>query len=416
MTVNHGVRVHIIDPWTAHLPDFERGEEMPGYVNRQMNDLQQLARELKIAIHIVAHTPKAATQGIGKIRPIRVNDTHGSGDFGKLSDYGICVVSSPYLANLKAGKVRNDNDFNDADIAAANACTPYVDVNSHMIVAIDKVKRRGVMGRPGVYAFAYDAPATTSSSMPAPRCSCARSGACEPMADFRKPALFYASLGWKVLPLAPGRKTTLIPHEPEQAAGMGFSGPGKGVHDATDDIDIIERWADICPDANIGVAMGKPSRSIFGFDIDTRVAGAKDLLNELIRKHGELPRAPLVRTRSGGWHMYLDGSDAPADFKKKLMKRVPCEGGKHKSVATGLEIKWTGGYLVAPPSYIARERSPTELVGPTRGCARPWGRTCRRSRSGSGACSSVSRSRGLQIPSTWATAAARSPEARGLGR
>jgi hypothetical protein len=158
MAIRHGVRWHVIDPWTAHLPDFEKGEEMPGYVNRQMNDLQQLARELKIAIHVVAHTPKSATQGIGKIKPIRVNDTHGSGDFGKLSDYGICVVSSPYLANLKAGKVRNDNDFDDADIAAANACTPYVDVDSHMIVAIDKVKRRGVMGCPGLYAFAYDRP------------------------------------------------------------------------------------------------------------------------------------------------------------------------------------------------------------------------------------------------------------------
>jgi hypothetical protein len=157
MTVNHGVRVHIIDPWTAHLPDFEKGEEMPAYVNRQMNDLQQLARELKVAIVVVAHTPKAATQGIGKIRPIRVNDTHGSGDFGKLSDYGICVVSSPYLANLKRGKVRNDNDFDDADIAAANACAPFVEADSHMILAIDKVKRRGVMGQPGVYAFAYDA-------------------------------------------------------------------------------------------------------------------------------------------------------------------------------------------------------------------------------------------------------------------
>jgi hypothetical protein len=158
MATHHRVRWHVIDPWTAHLPDFERGEEMPGYVNRQMNDLQQLARELKIAIHIVAHTPKAATQGIGKIRPIRVNDTHGSGDFGKLSDYGICVVSSPYLANLKRAKVRNDGDFDDADIAAANACTPFVDVDSHMIVAIDKVKRRGLMGCPGVYAYAYDRP------------------------------------------------------------------------------------------------------------------------------------------------------------------------------------------------------------------------------------------------------------------
>ncbi len=183
------------------------------------------------------------------------------------------------------------------------------------------------------------------------------------MGDFRKYALFYASLGWKVLPLAPGRKTTLIPRDADRAAGMGFYGPGAGVHDATDDIDTIERWADICPNANIGIAMGKPSGSIFGFDVDTRVAGAEDLLTELVRKHGELPRAPLVRTRSGGFHLYLDGSDAPADFKKKLMKRVPGEGGKFKSVATGLEVKWTGGYLVAPPSSIEPGAEPDGIGG-----------------------------------------------------
>ena len=183
------------------------------------------------------------------------------------------------------------------------------------------------------------------------------------MGDFRKHALFYASLGWKVLPLAPGRKTTLIPQDPDRAAGMGFSGPGAGVNDATDDIDTIEGWAGICPNANVGIAMGKPSGSIFGFDIDTRVTGAEDLLNELIRKHGELPRAPYVRTRSGGFHLYLDGSDAPADFKKKLMKRVPGEGGKFKSVATGLEVKWTGGYLVAPPSYIEPGAEPDGIGG-----------------------------------------------------
>jgi hypothetical protein len=184
------------------------------------------------------------------------------------------------------------------------------------------------------------------------------------MVDFRKYALLYASFGWKVLPLAPGRKTTLIPSDPDRAAGMGFSGPGAGVHDATDDADLIERWADICPVANIGIAMGKPSGLIFGFDIDTRVAGAENLLTELVRKHGELPRAPLVRTRSGGFHLYLDGSDAPAKFKKRLMKRVPSEGGKTKSVATGLEVKWTDGYLVAPASFIEPGAEPDGISGP----------------------------------------------------
>jgi hypothetical protein len=224
------------------------------------------------------------------------------------------------------------------------------------------------------------------------------------MIEFRRYALLYASFGWKVLPLAPGRKTTLIPHDPEQAAAMGFPHPGRGVHDATDDADVIELWAASCPDANVGIAMGKPSGSIFGLDVDTRVPGAEHELKELISKHGELPRAPLVRTRSGGWHMYLDGSNAPADFKKKLMKRVRGEGGKFKSVATGVEVKWTGGYLVARPRASHRERSPTELAGPTRGCARPWVRICRRCRSGSCASSSVSRSRHLETASIRTTA------------
>ena len=71
-----------------------------------------------------------------------------------------------------------------------------------------------------------------------------------------------------------------------------------------------------------------------------------------------------MRTRSGGFHIYLDGSDAPGDFKKKLMKRMLGEGGKCKSVATGLEIKWTGGYLVAPPSAIAQGAEPDGIGGP----------------------------------------------------
>jgi hypothetical protein len=183
------------------------------------------------------------------------------------------------------------------------------------------------------------------------------------MAEFRKYALYYAALGMKVLLLAPGRKTTLIPRDRDQAVRMGFKKPGAGVKDATDDPDTIEEWADLYPNANIGIAMGKSSGGIFGLDIDTRVAGAEEVLNELIRKHGPLPRAPLVRTRSGGWHMYLDGGDAPDDFKKKLMKHVPDATGKMKSVATGLEVKWTGGYLVAPPSYIAPGAEPDGIGG-----------------------------------------------------
>jgi hypothetical protein len=120
-------------------------------MTRQIKDLRQLAREEKIAIHIVMRAPKAFTRDTGKIRPIHVN-----GELGEVSDYCICVARSPYLANLKRGKARNNKDFDAADIVAANACTPYVEADSHVILAVDKVKRPGVMGHPGVYAFAYD--------------------------------------------------------------------------------------------------------------------------------------------------------------------------------------------------------------------------------------------------------------------
>jgi hypothetical protein len=37
---------HAIDPW--RLRDFQKGALKPGYVNRQTNELQQLARAEKI--------------------------------------------------------------------------------------------------------------------------------------------------------------------------------------------------------------------------------------------------------------------------------------------------------------------------------------------------------------------------------
>jgi Bifunctional DNA primase/polymerase, N-terminal len=164
------------------------------------------------------------------------------------------------------------------------------------------------------------------------------------MIDFRSHALFYVSLGWRVIPLAPGSKVTLIPKDPEKAAAMGFARPGTGVHDATDDTEVI-----------VGIATGKPSRDLLVFDIDVRKQGCEALLRKWLdeRKNSPLPKCPLALTRSGGYHALFDGSDAPVDFKKVIMSRVPdTNTGKMLSVSTGLEIKWTGGYIVAPPSVI----------------------------------------------------------------
>jgi len=138
LATRYDVRLHIVDCLTANLPEC-------------IPDLRQFATNLSIAVHIVAHTPKWTDHG-GKIKPIRMKDALGSGDFRRLSDYALCVVNSTYLAKLKRGKVREDDDIDYSDIAAANACTPHVEADSHTILAVEKAS----IGSPGIYAFAYD--------------------------------------------------------------------------------------------------------------------------------------------------------------------------------------------------------------------------------------------------------------------
>jgi L-fuculose-phosphate aldolase len=58
-------------------------------------------------------------------------------------------------------------------------------------------------------------------------------------------ALRYAAIGWRVLPLAPRRKT---PH--------GLHAP-KGCHDATADERRIRAWWQVCDDFNVGIATGR---------------------------------------------------------------------------------------------------------------------------------------------------------------
>ena len=62
----------------------------------------------------------------------------------------------------------------------------------------------------------------------------------------RDAALAYAAMDWPVFPLMPGDKGPLI----------GKDQGGRGVHDATTDLDQIRAWWEREPRANIGLAAG----------------------------------------------------------------------------------------------------------------------------------------------------------------
>ncbi|MEE6261956.1 bifunctional DNA primase/polymerase [Plantactinospora sonchi] len=103
-----------------------------------------------------------------------------------------------------------------------------------------------------------------------------------------------------------------------------------GLHDATTRPDRIRRWWARWPEANVGLRTG------IRFDVcDVDAREAVPRLRELFR---DAPVAgPLVRTGSGGWHLYLR----------------PTGAGNRTALLPGVDWRGVGGYVVAPPSRHA---------------------------------------------------------------
>jgi putative DNA primase/helicase len=130
-------------------------------------------------------------------------------------------------------------------------------------------------------------------------------------------ALYYAGLGWPVLPLRQRSKAPLTRH---------------GYKDATTDERTILSWWTRWPNANVGVATGAAS-GVVVLDVDPRNGGLESL-QELMDRHGPLPQTPIAETGGGGLHYYFAVRGSV----------------RSRQLAPGLELKGDGGYIVAPPS------------------------------------------------------------------
>lgn len=120
--------------------------------------------------------------------------------------------------------------------------------------------------------------------------------------------------------------------------GKACSSPGKhplttnGVKDATLDPELIATWWQNLPWANIGIATG---HTFFALDEDG--AEGRDALHVLEAKHGKIPDTVESLTGGGGRHILFK----MPDFKI---------GNSASSIASGLDIRGRGGYIVAPRS------------------------------------------------------------------
>jgi O-acetyl-ADP-ribose deacetylase (regulator of RNase III) len=121
-----------------------------------------------------------------------------------------------------------------------------------------------------------------------------------------------------------------------------------GVKDASSDPAVVAGWWRRFPQANIGLATGVIFDSLDADGPDGAAA-----LRAFAADHGlELPPGPLVRTGSGGWHLYL----APTGLGNPSPRGL-------------LHVDWRGrgGYVVTPPSRHAsgsRYRFLRELSAP----------------------------------------------------
>jgi bifunctional DNA primase/polymerase-like protein/primase-like protein len=143
------------------------------------------------------------------------------------------------------------------------------------------------------------------------------------MSELLDAALAYAAAGLWVFPCRPAAKSPATPH---------------GCQDATVDPEQINRWWRANPDFNVAVATGETSQ-LFIADVDGLDGAAE--LRKLEAEHGELPPTWDVLTPNHGRHVGFAWPGCPV--RNSASKLAP-----------NIDIRGQGGYVLVPPSRLAR--------------------------------------------------------------
>lgn len=175
-------------------------------------------------------------------------------------------------------------------------------------------------------------------------------------------ALLYASLGWRVVAqhtprfVATGTRCSC-----DNLGDAKCENVGKhprydkdllpaGMSSATSDPELIRKWWDLWPDANISLAAGKES-GIIVIDVDPP-NGGKHSLDRIEAMHGRLPSTVYARSGRGIHLYYRYPSEIEIPSSMTLLGK-------------GLELKSDGSGITAPPSLHEIGTTYTWIVDPT---------------------------------------------------
>jgi hypothetical protein len=148
-----------------------------------------------------------------------------------------------------------------------------------------------------------------------------------------------AELGFYVFPCRRGSKEPAVPWSTE----------------ATRTREQIAIWWQHEPEWNLAVACG-PSKLVV---IDLDGQDGVDSWNRIADEYPDFPETGMVRTGSGGIHLWFNRGDN--DRIRNSVRRV----------ASGIDVRGQGGYVIVPPSLHASGRAYTWECSPAAVIAMP---------------------------------------------
>ena len=169
-------------------------------------------------------------------------------------------------------------------------------------------------------------------------------------ADMLSAALGWAAMGYPVFPCSPSQKKGVSkrPLTPKASAPGVKDG---GLYVATTDEAQITAWWRRFPKALIGMPTGRAS-GVLVLDLDPKQHDADSMLRAVaVFCGGSLPPAPVVRTQSGGLHVWFAYDEAAEDIGNRggLFRRVD---GCDEVIRDHVDVRGEGGYVIVPPSVM----------------------------------------------------------------
>ena len=152
----YNTRFFVFDPWNEFDHVRDPGENETEYVNKACRELRAFSDSNGVNMVLVSHVSGKSFNDDGTIKPFRVAQTHGSSNYGKKCDRGICVMRTKQFQSGIAYNppVRNPGE-SEGDYATQ--CKSSLERHQdRMVIRFDKSKDEETMGEVGVIAVKFD--------------------------------------------------------------------------------------------------------------------------------------------------------------------------------------------------------------------------------------------------------------------